>query len=50
MAGSAVFCPPIVDTTNEMECDVGATGEAPTGVIDFGYGVTEDVVLQGKTR
>lgn len=47
MAGSTVYCPLILDTTNEMECDVGATGETPTGTIDFTDGTTEDVDLQG---
>ena len=48
MAGSTVSCPLIVDTTNVIECDVGATGEAPTGTIDFNDGNTEDITLQGN--
>ena len=39
-----------VDTTNEMECEVGGTGEGPvTASVDFGDGTSPvNVQLQGK--
>lgn len=47
MAGISLTCPAIADTTNEMECEVAATGQAATGTLDFDDGNTADVTLQG---
>lgn len=42
-----MVCPAIVDTTNMMECEVAATGQAPVGTLDFGDGNIAQVELQG---
>ena len=47
MAGVSLTCPAIADTTNEMECEVAATGQAPTGTLDFDDGNTANFNLQG---